>query len=121
MATNLTNNAWDVTGSYVLTGEAASDRGVRPKTNFDPQAGTWGALQLVARYSELAIDRTAFTAGLAAVGASRQARQWTVGVNWYPTAQLKYYATFERTAFDNEVGTPRATENVMLVRAQLAF
>jgi hypothetical protein len=30
----------EVTGSYVLTGEAASDRGGRPRDTFDPQRAT---------------------------------------------------------------------------------
>ena len=32
----ISNNAWEMTGSLVLTGEVASDRGVRPRNNFDP-------------------------------------------------------------------------------------
>jgi phosphate-selective porin OprO/OprP len=37
--TDVTNHAWEVTGSVVLTGEAATDRGLRPRRNFDPAAG----------------------------------------------------------------------------------
>src|SRR6266487_2550509 len=56
----LDNTAWQITGSWVLTGEDASYKGVVPAKRFDPSAGHWGAFQLVARYAHLAIDRDAF-------------------------------------------------------------
>jgi phosphate-selective porin OprO/OprP len=117
----VTNQAWEATVSILLTGEAASYAGVRPKDNFDPAKGHWGALQLLGRYTMLRVDRAAFTAGLAAANASREAQSFTIAANWYPTAYIKYYATFERTVFDGSPGGPRPAENVFLVRAQLGF
>ena len=116
---DVVNQGWGVTGSYVVTGEAASDRGVRPGHPFEPSAGHWGALQLVARYSHLRVDPAAFSQGLAAATANRDASAFTLGANWYPAAFLKYYATFEQTSFAG--GAARPTEHVILVRAQVAF
>ena len=116
---DVTNDGWGVTGSYLLTGEAASDRGVRPGHAFDTSTGHWGALQLAARYSQLRVDPLAFTSGLAAATASRKASAFTIAANWYPAAFIKYYATFERTSFDG--GASRPTENVILFRTQVAF
>ncbi len=116
---DVANDGWEATGSYILTGEAASDRGVRPSRAFDPSAGKWGALQLAARYSHLSVDPLAFTSGLAAATASRTASAFTIAANWYPAAFIRYYATFERTSFDG--GASRPTENVILFRTQLAF
>ena len=115
--TEVGNTGWNVTGSYVLTGEAGADRGVRPTDNFDPATGQWGALQLVARYSALDVDDVVFSANLAAANASGGARAVTIGANWYPNAYIKYYATFEHTTFEGS----RADENAILVRAQVAF
>ena len=112
--TDVANRAWEATGSIVLTGEAASDRGVRPKNNFDPQNGHWGALQLLARYADLKIDRDAFTAGLVSTGASSGAKSFTLALNWYPNPNIKYYATFERTTFGKDLTIARPTENVIL-------
>jgi phosphate-selective porin OprO/OprP len=121
-ALGVTNRAWEVTGSYVLTGEAASDRNVRPRENFDPVEGHWGALQILGRYTQLYVDQDIFVAGLAAVGASRAARSFTVAANWYPNPAVKYYFTFERTQFEAAAGgANRADENVILIRAQLGF
>ena len=89
------------------------------KHDFDPENGQWGALQLLARYAVLTVDRDAFDLGLAAVSASREARQITVGANWYPTAFVKFYATYERTTFHD--GAARPSEHVILFRSQLAF
>ena len=115
----VTNQGWEVTGSYVLTGEAASDRGVHPNHNLDVEHGEWGALQVAARYSELRVDPLAFRNGLATANSNQRARAVTLGANWYPNPFIKYYATFERTLLDGGVG-PRS-ENVWLLRAQLAF
>lgn len=116
---DMMNQGWGVTGSYVLTGEAASDRGVRPQHGFDPSTGNWGALQVLARYSRLRVDSAAFAAGFASVTASQKASAFTIAANWYPASFLKYYATFERTSFDG--GAARPTENLILFRAQVAF
>ena len=68
---DVANHAWETTASYVLTGEAASERGVRPRNNFDPAAHHWGALQVIGRYAVLTVDDEAFAAGLAGAGASQ--------------------------------------------------
>jgi phosphate-selective porin OprO/OprP len=120
-ATDVDNHAWEVTGSYVLTGEAASDHGVQPRHNFDPSTGQWGAVQLLARYTGLSVDRAAFSSGLAAAGASRVARSWTLGVNWYPSPWIKWYVTVERTTFEGETTASRPDENVVFLRFQLGF
>ena len=83
--------------------------------------GAWGALQLVARYSQLNVDDGVFAAGFAAAGAVDTAKQLTVGVNWYPVPFVNYYATFERTEFEGGLAPARADEHVVLFRAQLAF
>jgi phosphate-selective porin OprO/OprP len=116
----ITNRGWEVTASYVLTGEAASDRGVRPAHAFDPSSRQWGAFQLVARYSELRIDPSSFEHGLAAAGASAKADGWTIGANWFPVTVVKYYVMFERTRFGGGSGS-RASEHVLVFRMQLAF
>ncbi len=117
----IANNAWELTGSLVLTGEAASDRGVRPKNNFDPAAHHWGAFQILGRYTQLHVDAQAFDAGFAAAGASRLAQSFTLAANWYPNPYIKFYGTFERTTFDHNASGARHAENAVLFRSQLGF
>ena len=117
---HVVNQAWDITASYVLTGEAASDRGVRPKNPFDPAAHHWGALQLLARRSHLDVDPLAFDSGLALAGSSRRAHQTSIGLNWYPTYFVKWYAAYEHVEFHAATAT-RPPENSITFRAQVAF
>lgn len=119
--TDVTNHAWETTGSFLVTGDAASYGMVRPKNNFDPALGHWGALQLLARYAALTVDQAVFSAGLASAGASREARSFTIGANWYPNQAVKVYATVERTVFDGNATGARPSENVVLFRTQLGF
>jgi phosphate-selective porin OprO/OprP len=118
-ATDIANDAWHVTASYVLTGEAASYGAIRPKNNFNPAQHHWGALQLLGRYSAPAVDPEVFESGLAASTASRIARSFTVAMNWFPNPHVKYYATFERTAFED--GAVRPAEDLFLFRTQINF
>lgn len=118
--TDVANNAWDVTASYVITGDTTTDRGVRPKNNFDPAAGHWGALQLLARVAQLKVDSAAFSRNLAASTASGEAKQFSVEANWYPNYWIKYYFSYERTNFTGG-NTTRPTENAVIIRTQLAF
>jgi phosphate-selective porin OprO/OprP len=115
------NTGWEVTGSYVLTGEAASDRGVRPRTPFDPPSRKWGAVQALARYTEVHFDNDIFAHGLANTGAAEKAKSFTLGLNWYPASVVKYYLTYEHTKFDVGTAPTRPVENILLLRAQLGI
>jgi len=97
---------------------------VTPKNNFDWSNGTWGALELVARYSELNIDEDAFTAGLLNPNSSAQKAQDTgVGVNWYLNRNVKLQVNYDQTSFDGgaAAGADRIDEKVLFTRVQLAY
>jgi phosphate-selective porin OprO/OprP len=121
VTTDVSNTSWAVNASYALTGEAVSDRNLRPRSPFDAANRRWGAVQVLARYSALRVDRSAFAAALASPGASRTADQYTAAVNWYPTTFVKWYAAYEWTSFDREARASRPAEHAILVRAQVAF
>ena len=88
--------------------------------NFDPAAGTYGALQVVARYSHVTIDESAFTAGLAAAGSSREADSFIVGVNWYPPLKVLRDLRAHDVRGLRAVPT-REREDAIVFRAQVAF
>jgi phosphate-selective porin OprO/OprP len=117
----LHNDAWQVAGSWLLTGEDASFKGVKPKRNFDLNSGGWGAWEIVARYSELNIDDNAFTFGnLGGSGgtlittnhylyadpnaSAKSAKTWTGGVNWYLNSQVKFALNYSQTSFNGGGG-----------------
>jgi phosphate-selective porin OprO/OprP len=114
-----TNTAWEVTGACVLTGEAASERGVVPSQPFDPTQRHFGAVQLMARYSHLDVDPAVFANGLASAGASQTASAAGVGVALYANQAVKFVLTFERTVFDDNRAGSRPPEHAIVFRAQL--
>jgi phosphate-selective porin OprO/OprP len=125
---DLQNTAWEVTGSWVLTGEDASYNGVTPRHPFDPRNGQWGAWQLVARFAELNVDSKAFTDGFASSAKSADgANAWSVGLNWYLNKNLRADLSFSHTEFGGFTGkaapgtVPAQSENVLFSRVQLAF
>jgi phosphate-selective porin OprO/OprP len=117
---DIVQEAWQIAGSFVVTGERASDRGVRPAQAFDPSSGHWGALQVAARYNVLEVDDRVITLGLVGSGA-RRAKAFAAGVNWYMNPFVKWVFNFERTAFDGFAGDPRPSEVVLLLRNQIYF
>jgi phosphate-selective porin OprO and OprP len=120
---NIHNQAWHVSASYVLTGEDNGFRGVTPRNNFDPREGHWGAVQLVARYSELELDDEIFPTFANPATSAERAAAWGVGLNWYLNRNVRASGNFIRTDFKGgEEGKVTAQdENVFLTRLQLAF
>lgn len=123
---NLQNTAWQIAGSWVLTGEDASYTGVTPRHPFDPRSNRWGAFQLVARYADLDIDDKAFPTFSNPATSASEAKAWAVGMNWYLNRNIRVNASFSRTTFGGHIVPASATvtrqpEEVVFTRVQLAF
>lgn len=127
--TELTNTAWQLAAGYVLTGEDSSYNGVVPRTNFDLGAGTWGAFEVVARYSKLNVDDATFPTFASAASNASEFKSLGLGLNWYlsKAAMLKidYYQTdFGFSPLAPAVPTAavlRQDEKAFITRFQLTF
>jgi phosphate-selective porin OprO and OprP len=125
----LQHTAWDVTAGWVLTGENATFNGVTPAHPFNPLAGQWGALQVVAGYSELNIDPDTFPLYANPATSARSAKEWAVGLNWWLNRDVRILASYSRTTFEGGGGAgttapaivTRQPEDVFFTRIQLAF
>lgn len=121
----ISNQAWQLESTYLVTGEEATYLGVKPKRRFVPQRGGWGAFELVARVSSLSVDRNAFTLGFADPKvSSREANEWAVGFNWYLNQNVKFMCDYARTNFVGGSPLPghnRQDESTILTRVQVAF
>ncbi|HTH46566.1 MAG TPA: porin [Candidatus Limnocylindria bacterium] len=116
------NTGWQVAGSYVITGETPSYKGVTPRHNLNFSEGTWGALELVARYSELGIDPNAFPTFADATANPRRAHAYSVGINYYPNNIFRASIQYTLTDFDGGSGTGnKHSENALLTRFQISF
>jgi phosphate-selective porin OprO/OprP len=128
----LQNYAWQVVGSYFLTGENATYDGVKPRTNFNVHNHTWGAFQLMARYGELTLDDTYFTStgkstdvgGAFATQGPRVVRDIGVGLDWYLNSNIKAQIEYDYDSYSGgtwPVTPENADQNVFLTQLQLAF
>lgn len=118
------NRAWQIAGSYILTGEDNSFGALVPRHPFTIGGDGWGAWEIAARAGGLSVDRSAFPLFATASSAS-DAFSWGVGLNWYLNKNVKFNFDYEQTSF---TGGSKATgqvtaqdERVFLVRAQFAF
>ena len=131
----LENTAWQVTAQWMITGENASFNAITPARPFDLHAGGWGAWQLVARLSQLDMDPNAFKGFADAATSAHSATEWSVGLNWWLNANVRWLVGFSHTTFQGGGGvnsaipsttTAPATvtaqdESVLFTRIQLAF
>lgn len=140
----LNHDAWQIAGSWLITGEDSSYKGVKPKNNFDFDKGTWGAWELVARYSELNLDDDTFEFGnLSGVGSNsgtnlltrnhylyadpkasaKSAKTWTAGINWYLNPQVKFALNYAQTSFDGGgsdlTSSPAGTFNNLVTQSKV--
>ena len=116
-----------VQNSAVLLTAATYGR-VVPRNSFDPREGSWGALQLVARYAELHVDEAAFPLFSNPSTSAHAAASWAVGLNWYLNRNVLMKANYSHTDFrggGTDLIPPgiviRKDENVLFTRVQLAF
>jgi len=127
----LENKAWDVTASWVLTGENNTFAGVVPESPFDPKSGHWGAWELAARVSQANLDRAAFPIFSDPTTSAHSALEWSFGLNWWLNKNVRVMTSFSRTTFGGGGGTAvvttapsavtRQPENTLFTRVQLAF
>jgi phosphate-selective porin OprO and OprP len=136
----LGHDAWEVTTSYLFTGEKASYGDVKPNQPFKPGTNGWGAWEVVARYNEMNLDEDAFVGATGATSnttntaladitkSAKKAKGVGVGLNWYLNNYSRFSIDYERTSFDggatgstltNLVDKP--TENTLIGRMQVAF
>lgn len=108
-------NGWYVQGAWVLTGEPrpynpgeARIDGPKMNYNFNPEAGTWGAIELVARYSDLDLNFHGGASGSAAAAdAIRGGEQKisTLGVNWYLNPDIRIMLDYQHVDVDRLNGS----------------
>jgi phosphate-selective porin OprO/OprP len=109
-----------VQGSWLITGESrryvmakGAYQSPRPRSPFNSSGGS-GALELALRFSHADFN---FEEGIAAVAPTMDSVRggeqdvWTLGVNWYATANLKFMLNYLRVDVDrlNPAGPSNAT------------
>jgi len=111
-----------VQGSYFLTGEHRKYKKpegvfsrVRPKRNFRPLKGGWGALELGARFSYIDLNDKDIRGG--------RERNFTAGLNWYLTRNYRFMFNYIRATVKDravpQIDNGRA--HIFQARFQVAY
>lgn len=126
----LIHEAWQLTAGYLVTGENSTYGHVTPRRDLDPAAGTWGAVELLARYAELELDRGTFPTFASPMSSAARVESWTAGVKWYLSRAAMFSLNYVRADFGLDRSVPfaapaaavlRSGERVVVSRFQLAF
>ena len=117
------NHGWTIGGSYFLTGENNSYVRVNPATPFEGFGnGGSGAWELALRYTGVRVDSDLFADGLLNDEQAQNANSYAIGLNWYPTGNLKALLSFDHTTYSGgAAGFDRSSDNTILSRLQVAF
>jgi phosphate-selective porin OprO/OprP len=119
------NEAWQVQGSVMLTGEKNSYGTIHARNSFEPNRGFrhMGAVELALRYSQVRIDGDAFPRFANPATAPQFAEEQGIGINWYLNRDIKLTTDYEHTGFRMAPGstTPLHSENVLISQIQLQF
>jgi phosphate-selective porin OprO/OprP len=114
--------AWQLAGTWLVTGETASYRGVTPNRPLVPRSGQWGAVEVAVRYTALHVDSAVFPIFADPDVAARAVSAWAAGVNWYWNPSIKVAVDYERTTFEPQApGSDGFREQVLLARMQIWF
>lgn len=127
--------AWYAEALWLVTGESYADsyKGgkfdrIKPKNNFAPKGGGWGALEAGIRFSKFdASDfktTNAAGTGVLTAGNANEADSWTVGLKWLPNPNTRFLVNYVSTDYDTPVTVGNVTqdqEKALLMRAQFDF
>lgn len=125
---DLDTRGWYVGGSWVLTGEEKTFRGVHPERPLrrggSGRSGP-GAWQLAGRISDLGLDDELVSSGIVLPQEfPEDVLSFDIGINWYATYNARVKLHFLHTRYEEEItlgGESRASENAVLIQFQLHF
>jgi phosphate-selective porin OprO and OprP len=121
----LIHRGWHVTLSYVFGGSNGYDGAIADHP-WDPAAGHFGALEIVARYGRLALDSRTFPTFAEGWKSARGGTSVGVTLNWVLGRLFRVVLGLERTQFEAGAGTADAVQNrpseyVMVTRLTLSL
>lgn len=123
-------NGGYVEASYALTGEqrkykpsAGAYSGLTPAHPFSPSSGGWGAWEVAARYS--VIDLNDMLGSSTGVAGGKQ-QTYSVGLNWYPSTNLRFMFDYIHAKVDKQASATSSTPvgasmDAIAMRTQFAF
>jgi phosphate-selective porin OprO/OprP len=119
---DVTSQAVQVAGSVVIGGKP-SYRGATIALPLDPLAGTWGAVELAARYGWLGVSGEAFDQAFADDETSaRGVQSFGVSASYWFVKGTRAAVSYDHTRFQNGAAVRnRETEGVAIARLQVSL
>ncbi|HUR41071.1 MAG TPA: porin [Verrucomicrobiae bacterium] len=115
--------AYQGAARFVLTGEDASHRGVKPGAPWQSGGDGFGAIEVAARYGVLDIDDAVFPVYASPAASVSEARSAGAALNWYLTGNARIGLDYEETDFTGgaAAGGDRDREQAVFTRFQYQF
>jgi len=116
--------AWYVAATYLLTGEDKPlENRVKPKSNFSPLDGQWGAWELAARW---AVIDTNNDSGITTAANQTHTTEYAFGINWWLIPNMAIRFDLEHYIYDRDVATGfngalKRSEDSLYIRWQIDF
>ena len=116
--------AWYISTAYVLTGEEKTlENRIKPFNNFSPLDGQWGAWEIAARWAVVNQDNDT---GIAGSANQTHTTEYTLGINWWMTPNVRLMIDWERLTYDRDIvtgfnGALKRSEDEIYVRWQIDF
>jgi len=126
---SIQHTGWYVQTAYLLTGEKKSAKHVKPKHNFDPIKGGWGAWEIACRIGQLEeqsnhpmFSRTYFDDWgnpYTEWYKHQQCTAFTMGVNWYLNPRVVFKVNWIHNMFDEALEGKSSDVDSVLGRFQI--
>ncbi|MGI8584304.1 MAG: OprO/OprP family phosphate-selective porin [Chitinophagaceae bacterium] len=120
---DLSSTGYHVAFTYLLSGEDKKRNDlVKPKQEFDPQKGAWGAFELALRYEKTILSDAALFANMAK--GTDEITAFTGGINWYLNDDVKVILNYSKYMFRQKVlieNKPYQSSNNFICRVQYQF
>jgi phosphate-selective porin OprO and OprP len=132
-------DVWYGEVNWLITGEAWADAyrngaygRIRPKNNFSPKGGGWGAWELGLRFTNFDAGDFVSTnpsgTGVLPATLTNKAKGLTLGLKWLPTPNTRFLLNYIETKFDTPVTVTNSgqtgttdKEKAITFRAQFDF
>lgn len=106
--------AWQIAGSFVLTGEDNGYKPLVPRTPFSLSDGGWGLFEAVARVQGIDFDDDAFPVFADPRAAATSGFGWGVGLNWHLNRNVKVSVSYDHMNFGSSGAKAISTPGVVL-------
>ena len=118
----ISHEAWQIAGSFVLTrGDRVTERRRAASAQLRFRQRSPGCAPGRRPLPCAVRRRRGRHAWPRDAGSSREAKAWTLGLNWYLNPNFRYVVNFERIDFDADDLAARQAENAIAFRAQVSF